>query len=156
MKQRKLSYILKGVVITLAILGILYIVGLPLAAERMDVAAVKNTFWGFYAFRWWTLFFCYIILFLFWKVCTQIGVGNSFSLENATAFHRIAICGGGIILGFAFEFIWALIRDYLTAMSLIFILFKVVVFIIFIVICEALSQLILNAYEIRQENELTI
>lgn len=156
MKQLRLSYILKGIVITLAVLGVLYVIGVPLVAKYMNISIPGDIFFGFNPFSWWTLFFCYVILLLFWNVCTRIGNGNSFSKENAAAFHRISLCGVAITLGFVVEFIWALILDYLTVPSILFICFKTIVFIIFIVICEALSKLILHAYEIRQENELTI
>ncbi len=156
MRQLRLSFVLKGIVITLAILGILYVIGVPLIADYMNISIPGDIFFGFNLFSWWTLLFCYIILFLFWNVCTQIGKGNSFSKENARAFHRISMCGNAILLGFVAEFIWALIRDYLTVPSILFICFKTIVFIIFAVICEALSKLIYHAYEIRQENDLTI
>lgn len=156
MKQLKLSYVLKGIVITLAILGLLYIIGVPLVANHMKISIPGDIFFGFNPFSWWTLFFCYIILILFWNVCTQIGRGNSFSKENAQAFHRISMCGAAITLGFLAEFIWAVLQDYLTVPSVLFICFKTIVFIIFIVICEALSKLIYHAFEIRRENELTI
>lgn len=156
MKQLKLSYILKGVVITLALLGILYVIGVPRVAAHMGISIPGNIFFGFNLFSWWTLLFCYMILILFWNVSTRIGKGNSFSKENATAFHRIGLCGIAILLGFVVELIWAFIQDYLTVPSILFICFKTIVFIIFVVICEALSKLILHAFEIRQENELTI
>lgn len=156
MKQLRLSYVLKGIVITLALLGIFYLIGVPLMAKRLEITIPGDILFGFNIFSWWTLFFCYVILILFWNVCTQIGKGNSFSRENATAFHRISLCAGSILLGFVAEFVWAMLQDYLSTLSVLFIVFKTIVFLIFLVICEALSKLIYHAYEIRTENELTI
>ena len=76
-------------------------------------------------------------------------------MENATAFHHISLCGGAIVLGFVAEFIMACVT-YASAPLLIFIGFKIAAFLIFIILCEALSKLIFHAYEIRRENELTI
>ena len=156
MKQLRLSYVLKGIVITIALLGIFYLIGVPLLAKWLNLSMPGDILFGFNLFSWVTLFFCYVILFLFWNVCTQIGRGNSFSRENAIAFHRIGLCGIAIVLGFVAEFAWAFLQDYLSTASVLFIIFKTIVFLIFIVICEALSKLIYHAYEIRQENELTI
>ncbi len=156
MKQQKIANWLKGIVIFLALLGVIYSIGIYLLPQYVDITPPGNIYGGFHLFRWWTLLFCYIILFIFWNVCTQIGKGNSFSKENATAFHRISLCGIAILLGFVAEYIWAYAFDYLTIPSLAFIGFKTAVFIIFVILCEALSKLVLHAYEIRQENELTI
>ena len=147
MKQQKIANWLKGIVIFLAILGIVYGVEISFLPMYMAYSHI---------FHWWMLLFCYIILFLFWNVCTQIGKGNSFSLENATAFHQIGLCGGAIVLGFVAEFTWVCIKNCFSIPLLIFIGFKIAAFIIFIILCEALSKLIFHAYEIRQENELTI
>lgn len=147
MKQKKIANWLKGIVIFLAILGILYGVGISILPIHVAYSHV---------FHWWMLLFCYIILVLFWNVCTQIGKGNSFSIENATAFHQIGLCGVAIVLGFVAEFAWVCIKHYVNIPLLIFIGFKIAVFIILIILCEALSKLIVHAYEIRKENELTI
>lgn len=156
MKQRKISNWLKGIVIVLAILGALYLVGITLGVFCEELPIPVSPFRGLIYFTWYTLFICYIILFLFWNVCTQIGKGNSFSPENAASFHKIALCGVAITIGFFAEFIWAYFTDYLTIWLGMFSGIKIVIFGVFIVLCEALSKLILHAYEIRQENELTI
>ena len=124
MKQQKIANWLKGIVIVLAVLGVLYSIGVHLLPRYIDMETPGNIYGGFNLFSWWTLLFCYIILFISWNVCTQIGKGNSFSKENATSFHRIGLCGIAILFGFVVEFVWAYIMDYLTVPSIAFIFFK--------------------------------
>lgn len=156
MRQKQLSYWLKAIVIILAVLGAAYIGGVVYISKISDSIAPGNIVLGLNIFSYWTILFIYVILIFFWNVCTQIGRGNSFSLENAATFHKMTLCSGLIILGFVAEFVWAVIKDYLTLPSVAFICFKTVLFLAFAVLCEALSKLILHAYEIRKENDLTI
>lgn len=148
MKQQKISNWLKGIAIALAILGILIIVAITTLQMR-----------PFLLYSWYAaLTVCYLILYYFWKVCTEIGRGNSFSNENAAYFHKMARCGIVLAVGFLARFLVCLILYKLSFIHIQTFLCICEVFagIIFAVLCEALSKLILHAYEMKQENELTI
>ena len=93
----------------------------------------------------------------FWKVCTQIGADNSFSVENAKCFHRMAIYGGCAGAGYAVRLIWWLVAIRGAHAEIAFLsIGEILLSLVFIVLCEALSKLISYAYEVKHENELTI
>lgn len=99
---------------------------------------------------------CYAILFCFWTVCCQIGRDNSFSKENAMAFKRISR------LAVLFAAIWFAGFACLVALRclhpamLLFLIFAMFISFAVAICAAALSHLVLKAYELRQENELTI
>lgn len=90
MKQTKISYWLKGMTILLAVMGIFFFGALTAYAFRLK--AQGNVLWGWVGFSWYIAVLCYLILFEFWRVCTQIGKDNSFSLENAKYFPYMLLC----------------------------------------------------------------
>ena len=148
MKQQKISNWLKGIAIALALLGLFIIIVITIHRLR-----------PFILFSWYAaLVICYLILSYFWKVCTEIGRGNSFSNENATHFHKMALCGIVLAIGFLAKFFVLLIlyKVPLIHIQTFLCICEVFAGIIFAVLCEALSKLILHAYEMKQENELTI
>ena len=132
MKQTKISYWLKGMTILLAVMGIFFFGALTAYAFRLK--AQGNVLWGWVGFSWYIAVLCYLILFEFWRVCTQIGKDNSFSLENAKYFHHMGLYGIGGILGFG----------------------EILIAAIFTILCECLSRLVQYAYDVKRENELTI
>ena len=99
---------------------------------------------------------CYAILYQFWKVCIQIGRDNSFSAENARSFaliSRFAV----VLAAIWFAGVVALaILKYLVPVYGFFMLLIAVIFIAVAVLSAALSHLTYKAYEMRQENDLTI
>ena len=162
MRQKKISYWLKGLVIALALLGIIGFMGgftvLTVFYRQMlevevpvDMVYVRNWVMVIYAVG-----FYFAILVEFWKVCTEIGRDNSFSLENAKSFHRMSIFGGIEAVGFVVRIVWGEAFGLTGIFEIIFRLAEIFVSVVFLILCEALSQLILNAYEMKQENDLTI
>ncbi len=149
MKQTKISYWLKGLVIVLAAMGILFFGGLTYYVIYMEYS-------GLVVFVWYTAAFCYVILIEFWRVCTQIGKDNSFSMENTRAFHRMGLCGIAEAAGFAVRLLWLSVCGITTFPVAIFIIAEIILSLIFFILCEALSRLVQNAYEVKLENELTI
>ena len=159
MKQRKITYLLRAVAIALGLLGIAFFGSATLYAfvfkpdynEPVPGYLRENI-----VFIWITAIICYLILFFFWKIINEIGNDNSFSLENVKNFKCMAVCGGLIILEYVIRIVVWLIKGNLEFISLSYTLLKIFVFIIFVILCIAMSKLVQNAYEIKQENELTI
>ena len=156
MTQKKISYWLKGIVILLGAMGVAFWGGLTAYAFYLRADKPENLFWTFIFASWYTAAFCYGILIEFWRVCTQIGKDNSFSRENASHFHQMGMCGVFAIIGFAIRLLYLAAEQALTMQFGIFVVAEILIALVFVVLCEALSRLILNAYEMKQENELTI
>jgi hypothetical protein len=156
MKQTKISYWLKGLVIILALMGIAVFGGLTFYGFFLRNQQPDSRMWTFVFFTWYTAVLCYLILFEFWKVCTEIGRDNSFSMENSLYFHRMGLCGIAGAAGFLVRILWFALCGLLTPPMAGFHILELLICGIFMVLCEALSQLIQNAYEVKRENELTI
>lgn len=156
MRQRKISYWLKGMIIVLGIMGVLLFGGLTWYAFSMRSADPGNPQWQLIFFSWYTAVLCYLVLYQFWQVCTQIGRENSFSLENVRSFHRMGLCGAAEIVGQAGCLIWRGIYHELDTFNILLIAVKIILAGMFILLCEALSRLVQYAYEMKQENDLTI
>ena len=109
-----------------------------------------------------TMCICIMIIGTFIQVCREIGRDNSFSKENAKFFQRmsvLALIGGGIYFVKIIYFIHrCLTAGYPRAAVILFILYGTlfVIFLIFSALCHTLSGLVLNAYEVKSENDLTI
>lgn len=157
MKQHKISNWLKGLDIILAIMLVAFFVGATIATHME-----KNAFYEvksqtvFIVFIWYTAACCFIVLLEFWKVCTQIGNDNSFSIENSHSFRLMAVCGIAASAGFAIRLIWLIATACITPLSFLIILTEIILGLMFAVLAEAMSRLILNAYEVKHENDLTI
>ena len=159
MKQKFITYWLKAVAIAVALLGIIFFGGATAYAFffRPDYnSPVPEYIRHNIVFLWITAVFCYLILFFFWRIVNEIGKDNSFSLENVKSFKSMASCGGMIIGEYLLRILVWLIEGNLEFISLTYTLLKIFVFIIFVILCIAMSKLVKNAYEIKQENELTI
>ncbi len=156
MKQRKICKWLKLLVIFLGIMGLIFFGCLTNFAIQMKVHDTGSSIWSFIFFSWYTAGLCYAVLFQFWKVCDQIGNDNSFSLENAVSFHRMGLLGVASAIGYMLRLLYLFFIQSLNIWSAIYCIFLILLSIAFFIICEALSQLIRNAYEVKQENELTI
>lgn len=155
-KQKKICRWLKGLVILLAIIGFIFFAAVTVLAFRLRDQGQSGLLWTYVFFSWYTAALCYGVLLQFWKVCTEIGRDNSFSMENVRSFHRMACLGiasgtGYLIrmvyLCFVTSFLW---QNICWGLCLFFLS------VVFTGLCEALSQLIKNAYEVKRENELTI
>ena len=159
MKQKKISLWLKAVTIAIALMGLAFFGSATAYAfafrpdynDPVPVYLRQNI-----VFLWVTAILCFLVLFFFWKIINEIGNDNSFSMENVKNFKSMAICGILIIFEYILRIIVWLIKGDLEFIPLTYTLLKIFVFIIFVVLCIAMSKLVQNAYEIKQENELTI
>ena len=181
----RLSKRLKAVVIVLAVLGGLLtigVIGFRFIAPSLfgtsttffygmdggEVVYSKNPalFHGLMGYSVFTLVaaaLCYKILWHFWHVCTEIGRDNSFSAENYASFHKMANTAFVISGSYALKLAFIGGRMLILADGIVeticvctVILCGLIAFLLFGIVCEALSKLIKNAYEIKAENDLTI
>lgn len=156
-KQRKISVWLKGLCIVVGIMITAYF-AMKIWISTRDIGLYPG--WQIYAgigLSGLVLVMCGLILRRFWKVCTEIGNDNSFSLENVENFKRMALIGGICMAQYLVRTIIVLTADAELAIFRLVILVGLVLLSgIFVVLCEALSQLIRNAYEVKHENDLTI
>lgn len=102
------------------------------------------------------------VLFLFTRVCVQIGKDNSFSEENATSFNIMAalsgcasvlyLVKGSLYVGRCFA------RGFERAGVMLLFIYgcTFAIFLICAFLCRSLSRLVHNAYEVKHENDLTI
>lgn len=157
MKQREISYWLKGLDVVLAMMVLAFFVGASYAKVSMpDLFYKVDSTIAFNIFAWFTAICIFIVLFEFWRICTQIGRDNSFSLENSKSFHHMTICGIAAAIGFICRIIWILVTQCITPVSAIILTVEIILSIMFAILAEALSKLVLNAYEVKHENDLTI
>lgn len=156
MKQIKISYWLKGMTVVLGIMGLLAFSGLTWYAFTLKKEMPESAQWQFIFFTWYTAVLCYLILFQFWKVCTEIGKDNSFSMENARAFHIMGLCAIAEITGEAGRIIWLGVTGLAEPAKVLAVVVKMILAAMFLLLCEALSRLIQYAYDVKQENDLTI
>lgn len=105
---------------------------------------------------WAIALICYIALYYFWKICIQIGEGNSFCRENA--YSMKVICFLAILASIAVLFgdITLAILHFLNGAMIVFSFFIIFVGCGIACVCFALSKLIENAMMIKEENDLTV
>ena len=156
MKQKKICRWLKGLTILLGIMGIAFFGGVTVLAFYMRQQNPQDPVWSFVFFSWYTAVLCYGVLFQFWDVCTQIGQDNSFSLENVRSFHRMAILGVAAGIGYLLRMMYLIVAGGFRWPGFLYNLALILLSAVFVTLCEALSQLVRNAYEVKRENELTI
>lgn len=158
-KSMEISKWLKGVTIGVGIMGVLFFGWImPVTADtyRMAFPELAFLYWPGMIYGWVIGIGCYAILIQFWKVCTEIGKDNSFSMENVRSFHNIsriaAVIGVIWFLGMLF-LAW---NRWVNPAILIFMVMALFLCVTVTVLAASLSHLIGKAYEMKQENELTI
>ena len=158
-KQYRLSLCLKAVII--AMIGLLIaFFGVSTYYTHNDVILSASIFAqnckSYGPFIYITAILSFIILIFFWQVATEIGRGNSFSLENVKHFRKMGIIGILLSLEYVFRAIYLLSTATATAMRIGYCIALMIAGILFMAVCFILSSLIQNAYEMQQENDLTI
>jgi len=159
MNQKTITYWLKAVIYAIGLLGLMFFVGATVYAylfkpdynQLLPIYLRQNI-----VFLWITAVICYMILFFFNSIVNEIGKDNSFSMENVKNFKSMAICGVLFVIQHIIQIIIWLIKGETGLIQLSYCLLKILVFIIFIILCIAMSKLVQHAYTIKQENELTI
>lgn len=156
MKQKKICRWLKGLTVLLGIMGVAFFGGVTVLAFYMRQQNPQDLVWSFVFFSWYTAVLCYGVLFQFWNVCTQIGRDNSFSLENVRSFHRMAMLGVAAGAGYLARMVYLIAAGGFRWPVFLYNFALILLSVVFVTLCEALSQLVRNAYEVKRENELTI
>lgn len=159
MTQQSLSKWLKGIIIGIAVCGIIIYGGLlPMLGK--DFAAANPEFaycyYPWLAVLWISAIPCYLVLFNGWKITAEIARDNSFSLENAHYLKRICMLA---LMDSVYFFIANLVMLFLNMNHpsiLLASLFVDFAGVVVAVTAAGLSHLVLKASEIQQENELTI
>lgn len=159
MNQHKLSRWLKAVLIGTGVCGaVFYFYILPVLGDGVAQANPEFAFcyWPWLIFLWLTSVPCYITLVCGWKIAGEIGRDHSFSRKNANLLKLISLLAAGdSALVFAGNVVFLLLNMNHPGVILLS-LFIVFAGIAVTVVSAALSHLVLNAAEMREENELTI
>ncbi len=158
-KHKKVSIILKVFTIFTAFVGgIFFFLYLPSIIHEM-ADMYPEAEWLYFPGLigiWLIAGLCYVSLFFFWRICTQIGKDNSFSKENIVSMKVIGglsiavfclIIGGTIFLG---------VIHYLGLGILVLVFFFLFAASGIAVLALSLSALIANAMQLKEENDLTI
>ena len=159
MEQLKLSKWLKSIAIGIGIIGlIIYLIIAPLWGNDLvqGDSARTNWYWPWLTFIWITGIPCFMGLFEFWKICAEIGKDNSFSKENVNSFKRISqlFITDSIVVFIGNVVLFFLNMNYPSiAIIMLFIMFAGITI---GVLSAVISHLVLKAYKIKEENELTI
>lgn len=155
-KQKQIAKMLKILCGLLAVMGLVFFGGLTWLFLATDFIPTEDPYHVLLGFSWFIAILCYAVLFQFWKVCNEIGKDNSFSLENARSFHTMSILGMVAGVSYVFRVAYDVIYDKSNLVPIIYALFCIALSVVFVMVCEGLSQLIRNAYEVKLENDLTI
>ena len=120
-KQYRLSLCLKAVII--AMIGLLIaFFGVITYYTHNDVILSASIFAqnckSYGPFIYITAILSFIILIFFWQVATEIGRGNSFSLENVKHFRKMGIIGILLSLEYVLRAIYLLSTATATAMRI--------------------------------------
>jgi hypothetical protein len=159
MKQNEIAKWLKGICIAIAIMGLIFF-GLiipKLALEsKLVYPEIQFLYWPGLISSWIVGVICYAILYQFWKVCVQIGKDNSFSLENSRSFVLISRLSVVISLISFCGMFYLGANNWLNPGFMLLMIGVIFIGIIIAILAAALSHLILKAYEMKKESELTI
>ena len=159
MKQSEIARWLKAITWTIGIMGAaVFFFVVPLLAAEMKRGYPEAAFLycpGLF-YNCIIAVGCYAILYQFWNVCREIGKDNSFSKENADAFKRISMLAVVLAGLWAAALAALFLLRYVQPAITLFLIFAVFMSFIVAICAAALSHLVLKAYELKKENELTI
>lgn len=159
MKRSEISKWLKGIVILLGAMALFFFVFLlPQIAEewKKNYPEVAFLYWPVITYIRIIGAGFYWMLILFWKVSCEIGKENSFSKENARSFLWISKIALAIAIILFAGMLFLGIKGWLNLWCVFVMATGILASITLSVLAAALSHLILKAYEMKQENELTI
>lgn len=159
MKQINIAFRLKCICIAFAIAGLLFFfLVLPFiaGAAYQDSDQYAPLLVPGLAAAYLIGVLCYLILFQFWKVSINIGKNLSFCLENSNAFVWMSRYSMLIFVLCLIFLIYTFIQKLLFSGVLLLNLILLFLGMALAVLTSALSHLIENAYELKEENDLTI
>lgn len=159
MKQAEIARWLKGITWGIGIMGaIFFFLLVPVIAGEMrrDYPEAAFLYWPGLMYNFVIAAGCYAILFQFWTVCREIGRDNSFSKENVAAFKRISRLAVVLAVVWFAGLAGLTVMHYMQPGIMLFMIFAIFISFVAAICGAALSHLVFKAYELRQENELTI
>lgn len=159
MKQSELAKSLKLFIsLTCIILAICAFVVVPKIGKDISSSAPEYSYlyYPFLIFIWITIIPFYAALFEGWKISNEINKDNSFSKKNMDSLNKIRKYSLSECLLY---FIGALILLYFNLLHLSILI--IILFVIFIAMCisvftAVLAHLVQKAYDLKNENDLTI
>ena len=158
MNQKSLSNWIKGIILSMAVVGaITYFKILPLIVlEVLSRLQLMDYYFVWIIIISLTAIPCFATLIVGWMVANNIGKDKSFSKENAVLIKIVMILA---LIDSIFFFVANLIM-YINKCSspMIFTVSLILVFagISIAIIAACLSHLILNAFELKEQTDLTI
>lgn len=159
MKQDAFAKYLKGLVIAMAVLGILLCVFFAPGFGKDIVKANPHLAYLYYPsllFVYFTTIPVYISLWKAWKIFCNIGKNNSFCFENALGLKHISYLSSVDAFLYVAAAMVLLSMDALGWNALIFIVVIVFMGIAIAIVCSSLSHLVDKAATLKEENDLTI
>jgi hypothetical protein len=159
MKQDAFSKYLKGLVIAMAVLGMLlcvfFVPGFGKDIVKVN-PALTYLYYPSLGFVYFTAIPVYIVLWNAWRIFCNIGKNNSFCFENSTRLKNIAYLASADTLLYVAAAIALLSMDALGWNALIFIVIIVFIGFAMAIVCSSLSHLVDKAATLKEENDLTI
>lgn len=159
MKQSEIAKWLKGIAWAIGGMGaVFFFLLVPALAGSMcqDYPEAAYLYWPGLVYGWVIAAICYAMLLQFWNICTQIGRDNSFSMENAMAFKRMSRMAVLMAVLWFAGIVSLVVMRWVQPAIMLFMIFAMLLSFIAAICTAALSHLVLKAYELKQENELTI
>lgn len=159
MKQITLSKWLKFIIIGVGICGLaIYTMVFPMLGKEIIAKneEFRYCFWPWLSFIWVTGIPCYIALIFSWRIATNIGADQSFSLSNAKLLKLISIFATGDT---AFFFVGNVVFLILNMSHPGIILFSSIIFFAGVAISvasAALSHLVMKASILQNQSDWTI
>lgn len=159
MSQKSLSKWLKAIIGGMAVCGaVIYFYMIPIWGRDLTKANPEYASW----YLPWLIAIlisgipCYLVLYFGWKISTEIGRDNSFSMENAEHLKKISILAAiDSLYFFVVNVVFMMIGINHPGVFLISML-AIFAGIVVTVAAAALSHLVRKAAEIQEENEFTI
>jgi len=159
MKQKALSAWLKGIILGLAVCGLIACAVIIPACGKSLVASYpefSNRYWPWLFFIWLACVPCFAALGLGWRIAGRIGMDRSFTQKNADALKWIAwLAAGDAGFIFAGNILFVLLDLSHPGVAL-FSLMIVFVGVAIAIAAAALSHLTQKAAQLQEQSDLTI
>lgn len=159
MELRALEKWLKGILIGVGICGlIVYFLLFPTLGSSIayDNPEYGFCYWPWLVFIWVSGIPCYIVLFIGWKIATNIGAGDSFTAETAKYFTWIAWLAAGdsgyFFLGNIILLLLNMSHPGVALCSLLIVFAGVAV----TVLAAVISHMVIKAADLQEQSDLTI
>ncbi len=158
MKQRELSLWFKSVTFLGFIIGIIccFVFAPSLLYEALFDEIISYLFWPSLIYLWLSSIPFYISLVFAWKIASEIGKDNSFCEQNATRLKYISKLTLFDAIFFAIGGIALILFDTFISGLFLMLIFMLLASLAISIVCAALSHLTYKAYQMKQENDLTI